>query len=666
MNKKAISTAIIFILLVLNNIETDLKKRIAFLNYDFYQKIFIESFSNNNVVIVDIDEKSIEQIGQFPWRRDVYSKIINNLKYAKVKVIAFDIFFSEEDNQNPQMILKEFGIDYSKNKIIDSDQLFLDAIKESNVVLPVVGARKNSIDNKLIIKANIVNRGEDPLSHIYKYEGHIISLDKFNEAAKGLGSISIIDSEDGILRSVPMLLNINNQLVPSLSMETIRLFNDQKSYVIETDVNGIQNIKTRTVNFKTDENALMHVKYKELNSSNYISASEIYNNNFDNALLEGKIVLIGSSAQGIFDLVKTSTGLIIPGVQVHANIIENVLANDFIKINLITKIIENIVLIFGLLFIFLITNYLKPTYSILYFILGLGSLFLISIIFYKQNYFIEIYNVIILQTILFVVLLYRRFVEENKSSLENEKKQLVLKKEREIAGEVQKKLFPSNKDTQNYVYAVNIPAKDVSGDYYDYIKVSEEEIYFTLADVSGKGIKAGMLMANASSVFKSLSKLKFPINELALNVNNQVKESSYKGMFITAVIGKINIVKKEIEFVNFGHESIMVLDNENNFSYIKASHPPLGFMPLQSSSLVKTSMLDMNDKKIFIYTDGVTEGYIKDQDELTVKGLEDLILKNKSMNLQEVIHYVTNLLNNRDVLRDDITMMGLEINKAKK
>ena len=656
MNKKAISTAIIFILLVLNNIETDLKKRIAFLNYDFYQKIFIESFSNNNVVIVDIDEKSIEQIGQFPWRRDVYSKIINNLKYAKVKVIAFDIFFSEEDNQNPQMILKEFGIDYSKNNIIDSDQLFLDAIKESNVVLPVVGARKNSIDNKLIIKANIVNRGEDPLSHIYKYEGHIISLDKFNEAAKGLGSISIIDSEDGILRSVPMLLNINNQLVPSLSMEAIRLFNDQKSYVIET----------RTVNFKTDENALMHVKYKELNSSNYISASEIYNNNFDNALLEGKIVLIGSSAQGIFDLVKTSTGLIIPGVQVHANIIENVLANDFIKINLITKIIENIVLIFGLLFIFLITNYLKPTYSILYFILGLGSLFLISIIFYKQNYFIEIYNVIILQTILFVVLLYRRFVEENKSSLENEKKQLVLKKEREIAGEVQKKLFPSNKDTQNYVYAVNIPAKDVSGDYYDYIKVSEEEIYFTLADVSGKGIKAGMLMANASSVFKSLSKLKFPINELALNVNNQVKESSYKGMFITAVIGKINIVKKEIEFVNFGHESIMVLDNENNFSYIKASHPPLGFMSLKSSSLVKTSMLDMNDKKIFIYTDGVTEGYIKDQDELTVKGLEDLILKNKSMNLQEAIHYVTNLLNNRDVLRDDITMMGLEINKEKK
>jgi serine phosphatase RsbU (regulator of sigma subunit) len=257
--------------------------------------------------------------------------------------------------------------------------------------------------------------------------------------------------------------------------------------------------------------------------------------------------------------------------------------------------------------------------------------------------------------------LYRRFVEENKSSLENEKKQLVLKKEREIAGEVQKKLFPSNKDTQNYVYAINIPAKDVSGDYYDYIKVSDEEIYFTLADVSGKGIKAGMLMANASSVFKSLSKLKFPINELALNVNNQVKESSYKGMFITAVIGKINIVKKEIEFVNFGHESIMSFDlKDKSFSYIEAAHPPLGLMPLKSSSLIKTSIMDMNNKKIFIYTDGVTEGYIDNDKEFTIKGIEKEILGRQSFDIKEIIDVITDKLNNRENLRDDITMMGIQ------
>ena len=164
--------------------------------------------------------------------------------------------------------------------------------------------------------------------------------------------------------------------------------------------------------------------------------------------------------------------------------------------------------------ILIIANYFKPIYSILNYILLIIILFSISILFYKENYFVEVYNVILFNSLLFIYLLYSRFVEENKSSIENEKKQLVLKKEREIAGEVQKKLFPTEKNIENFVYAKNIPARDVSGDYYDYIKVSDDEIYFTLADVSGKGIKAGMLMANASSVFKSFSKLKFQLINL--------------------------------------------------------------------------------------------------------------------------------------------------------
>ena len=371
--------------------------------------------------------------------------------------------------------------------------------------------------------------------------------------------------------------------------------------------------------------------------------------------------MIGSSAEGVFDLVKIPTGKIVPGVQVHANIIENILSKDFLKINYLTKITENIVLLISLLVVLIIANYFKPIYSILNYAILLLLLFLISILFYKQNYFVEIYNIILFNSLLFIYLLYSRFVEENKSSIENEKKQLVLKKEREIAGEVQKKLFPTEKNIENFVYAKNIPARDVSGDYYDYIKVSDDEIYFTLADVSGKGIKAGMLMANASSVFKSFSKLKFPINQLAQNINNQVKESSYKGMFITAVIGKLNITSKEVEFVNFGHESIMCFEKtSNSFSYIKAEKPPLGLLNIKDANTINTNKLNLNDKNIFIYTDGVTEGYIEDEKEFTVKGIEDEILKNKSSNIKEIIEIITNKLKNREYLRDDITMMGLQ------
>ena len=162
MSKKILSGIVICFLIIFYNFETNLKKRIGFLNYDLYQNIFEEDFSTNKVVIVDIDEKSIEKIGQFPWRRDVYSTILENLNTAEVSAIAFDIFFSEEDTQNPVKIFKEFNL--NSENILNSDELFLGSIKNSNVILPLVGATKEVKKNNFSPKANIITKGEDPLN----------------------------------------------------------------------------------------------------------------------------------------------------------------------------------------------------------------------------------------------------------------------------------------------------------------------------------------------------------------------------------------------------------------------------------------------------------------------------------------------------------------------
>ena len=176
MSKKILSLIAICFLIIVYNFETNLKKRIGFLNYDLYQNIFEEDFSTNKVVIVDIDEKSIEKIGQFPWRRDVYSTILENLNTAEVSAIAFDIFFSEEDTQNPVKIFKEFNL--NSENILNSDELFLGSIKNSNVILPLVGATKEVKKNNFSPKANIITKGEDPLNYLYNYQGYISSLDK--------------------------------------------------------------------------------------------------------------------------------------------------------------------------------------------------------------------------------------------------------------------------------------------------------------------------------------------------------------------------------------------------------------------------------------------------------------------------------------------------------
>ena len=660
-NIKKYSGIVLLIFLVLIKIQdSNFVRKIENISYDAYQSLFIEKSTFDEVVIIDIDEKSIGEIGQFPWRRDIFANLIQKLNQYGVSVITFDVFFSEDDKQNPKKILEEFNI--KNDTVLDSDQKLLESIQSSNVVLPVLGdISKYNKDNPSKPKTNIVSKGGDPSDYIYSFKNKITSLEKFNNAAKGVGTISYLDSSDAVLRSLPIFLKIENDIWPALSLETLRVLHDHKSILINSDEAGINLIKTRKYQIEPDANAIVHINYKKFDKENYISAVDVLNQNINANKLRDKIAIVGSSAQGIFDFVKIPNGNVIPGVETHVHMIENIINNDFIIKNTFTTITENLLLVISLILALIIPNKILPKFSIVFF--G-GLIFILlssSIIAYQFNYFIDVFYIILSSSLLFLTTLYFRYLRENEIALDNEKKQIVLKREREIAGEVQKKLFPEVFEDSKLIYAKNIPARDVSGDYYDYIRVNDNEIYFTLADVSGKGIKAGILMANASSVFRSLAKLEKPVSTIARYVNNQVSDSSYQGMFITAVIGKINIEKQEVEYINHGHEPIMIFDREYNFEYIKSSLPPLGIIKFDDDSFFKTSVKNIKDKTLLIYTDGVTEGYLKNNEELGVQGFENLIKDNKFDNSKHIIDKVCEVLDNRSKLRDDITCIGINI-----
>lgn len=646
------------VLLVLTKIhDSNFVKRIENISYDTFQSIFIKKSTFEDVVIVDIDEKSIDVIGQFPWRRDIFANLINKLNLNKVAVISFDIFFSEDDRQNPKKILNEFNL--NNEEVIDSDQLFLESIKSSNVVLSVLGDVSDyKKDNQSKPKTNIIARGTDVSKFTYFFKNKITSLEKFNDAAKGIGNISYLDSQDGVLRSIPMLLKIDNDLWPSLSLETLRVFHNHKNILVNADVNGINEIKTRKYQIKTDPNTLVFVNYKKFNKQNYISAVDVIEGKINEDRLKDKIVLIGSSAQGLFDFVKIPNGKVIPGVETHAHLIENIVNNDFIIKNLSTKIIENVLLLLSLIIVLMIPNKINPKFSIIFYVSLIIVLISFSSIVYQFNYFIDVLFTILSSAILFITTLYFRYLKENKIALDNEKKQIVLKQEREIAGEVQKKLFPREFSNKDLIFANNVPAKDVSGDYYDFISTNDDEIYFTLADVSGKGVKAGILMANAAAVFRSMAKLDKSVSTIAKFVNNQVADSSYQGMFITAVIGKFNLKDKSIEYINLGHEPIMIFDKNYNFEYLKANLPPLGLMKMNNDDFFKTNKININNKNLMIYTDGVTEGYLEDGSELEVSGLEKELKENKLIKTTEIINHISQLLTKKNKpLRDDITCL---------
>ncbi len=659
--------AILLLLISLKIINPPFIKSVSYLSFDLYQKVFAKK-KDSDVVIIDIDEKSLGKFGQFPWNRTVFAKILDQLNTSNPKAIGFDIFFTEKDKQSPEEIIKSYGLipsDVAELQNLKSpDDLFAEKLKESKSIIAVLGSNVPSHSNyDRKAKARFLSKGGDPFEFTYSYPFSIGSLEVLENNVKGLGSISFLDQLDGIIRSLPLIVQLNKKLYPTIGLEMVRVGEKQKNIYVELNEVGINRISARPHKIKSDPNGIIWIKYKKSQKKQYISASDVYEGNFDKSFFQNKYVLIGASAQGLFDLVKTPLGITIPGVEVHANVIENILDKSYLVRNPNTYIFELLFSIIVALVTFILSQKIKPRYSLSIFFGNILAIIIIGFSVYKfKSQLVDISYPLFIVTVTFLTGLYFRFIEENKLALENLQKEAKLLKERELAAGVQKSLFPDISKFENFIFARNVPARDVSGDYFDVVRSTPEEYFFTLADVSGKGIKAGMYMAKASSIFRTLTNLKYPIEKVVFGVNNELVEAKFKGMFVTAVFGKLNIKTGEMVFINAGHESILTFDQNKNYEYIKSEMPPIGIVKYFSESMVKSNTINMKDKTFVVYTDGVTEGYLQNGEELGSEGVQNIINNISEVTPKAIVESIEKKLNwGAEKLRDDITCMAINI-----
>ncbi len=667
-NNYLIFFILLIFLIALKIVNPSFIKSISYLSFDLYQKVFPLEKRETDVIIIDIDEKSLGKFGQFPWSRSVFAKIIENVHASNPKAIGFDVFFSEKDKQSPEEIIKAYNLiptDISDlQNIKGHDEIFREQLEKSKSVIAVLGSSVPSHStHDRSPKARFLSKGGDPKNFTYAYPYSIGSLEKLEKSAKGLGSISFLDQTDGIIRSLPLVVRLQNKLYPTMGLEMVRIGSNQKNLYLEMNEIGIDRISSRPYKINSDPNGIIWIRYKNSLKSQYISASSVFDGKFDEARFKDKYVLIGASAQGLFDLVKNPLGVTIPGVEVHANVIENILDQSYLIRNPNTYIFELLFSILVAFITFFLSQKMKPKYSLSVFFGSIVTVVIIGFsVFLLRSELVDISYPIFMLTLTFLTGLYFRFIEENKIALSNLQKEAKLLKERELAAGVQKSLFPDISKFENFIYAKNVPARDVSGDYFDVVRATPEEYFFTLADVSGKGVKAGMYMAKASSIFRTLTNLKFPIEKVVFGVNNELVEAKFKGMFVTAVFGKLNIKTGELIFINAGHESILTFDQDKNYEYIKSEMPPIGIVKYFTESMIKSSSINIKDKTFIVYTDGVTEGYLKDGKELGAEGVQKIINNISEITPKTIVESIEKELNwGAEKLRDDITCMAINI-----
>ena len=234
-----------------------------------------------------------------------------------------------------------------------------------------------------------------------------------------------------------------------------------------------------------------------------------------------------------------------------------------------------------------------------------------------------------------------------------------MRKELELAREIQLDLLPDVSEESNFpINGVNVPALEVSGDFYDFFKRDDGLIYFNLADVSGKGMNAAMLMAKASSLLHHLAKDIDDPGKLLARVNDEICETVSHGMFVTIVSGFIDTNTCTIKYSNAGHQPPLFHHSSGEFEEIEAGAPPIGILP---GTEFPVTTIKLDGGSVYIFKDGVTESRNDEQKLLDVGGLIKLIEENSKVTPTKRLENIIAKIQNPNIEQhDDITLMVIE------
>ena len=233
-----------------------------------------------------------------------------------------------------------------------------------------------------------------------------------------------------------------------------------------------------------------------------------------------------------------------------------------------------------------------------------------------------------------------------------------MQKEIEIVGDIQKTLLSQNKDETFPIAGINIPAKVVSGDFYNFSDLGDGKFGFGVADVSGKGIKSSLLMSKASSLYRCLSKTIFSAAELLKILNDEICETASRGMFVTMVIGIYDSNKKELLLSNAGHEPPLIFSKGETFSNLEEAGPPLGIAPKFKFT---EKLISFKESSMYIFTDGITEMKDTNGEMLGQEGFQNYIKKyQNTVNSQRLKKIIEDLIKSGRIQKDDLTIVAID------
>lgn len=282
--------------------------------FDSFQKISPRIYAPAPVVIVDIDDDSLAKLGQWPWPRAHVAELLDRLKEAGASAIAMDILFAEPDRLS------------AKN-----DEILAESIRTSKAITSFALVYQPNTATPAV-RAGFGFKGQDPREFLAAYRGAIMNLPNLAKAAAGNACFNMARGTGGIVRKVPLVYSFRDQLYPSLALDGLRVHQGEKNILIQTSgaSTGIVQIQCGDFVIPTDAQGHLWLYDTGHRPERYISAWKILSGTTDPEVIKGKVVILGISAVGLKDIKPTPNEPLMPGAEIHAQILEQIFTRQFL------------------------------------------------------------------------------------------------------------------------------------------------------------------------------------------------------------------------------------------------------------------------------------------------------------------------------------------------
>jgi serine phosphatase RsbU (regulator of sigma subunit) len=630
-------------------------------------------------LIVDIDEKSLAEFGQWPWPRYHIAHLLEKIAAAGAASIGIDIIFAEADRTSLKEVQRDLhkGLGISLNlegipdRLHDNDALLAEVLGRGPYVLGykflAAGDRKSRY-GLIPLDLIIVHDSVTPRTGIDLPGGSgiVTPLSVFAKVIKRSGFVNVKPDDDGIIRRIPLLMRFGDRIYPSLALATVMQAANAQKVFLKLSTLGAESLRINDTVIPVDASGNLLIRYRgKRKSFEYISAADLLNDRIDSKKISDRVVFVGTTAIGLKDTYATPLDSLYPGVEIHASVADNILHSIYFNRPAWATAAELLAALFVGVLVSLVLTWGRPTICLFFLVCGISILWFGGLeILKRENIFLSpTYPLISLgATFAFLSLLRFRLSEKQTLQITSEMEKIdsELNLAREIQMGILPKVFPPFPEYDEFdIFAHLIPAKAVGGDLYDFFFIDKDHLCFTLGDVADKGVPAALFMVITRTLVKNSAQYSPSPADMMGKINRILCLDNPKTMFVTLIIGILNVRTGELHYASGGHNRPILLRHGGSVHYMKdMSGPALGVV--SEVSYKKISVTLETDDAIFLYTDGVTEAMNEKSELFTDERLIEEIRGLQHATVREMITGILQKVRNHSGSRpqsDDIAMM---------